>query len=484
VRWDDEADYVVVGSGAGGATVAMTFAEAGRSTLVVEEGLWHRRDDFKEDLHSSMATLFRDFGGQVARGRSVIPLLEGCTVGGTTVMNGALVHRLPEAVHAEWCRDAGIGAALPYARIDECAARIEKDLGTRANLAELLPTLPVGHTLARLRWRHAAMTRNAPGCQESGRCLQGCPTGGKMSLEASYVPRAIRAGARLREGQRAREIVLEGGRAVGVSVRDGSGRVARLRARRAVVVSAGVIQSPRLLWASGLRHAHLGKHFQCHPGAGVVGLLPTTMRATVGPPQGVEITQFLDEGIKLATQLLPPELVLGRAAVAGTSLRKLLARADRLSAWTTSVRSRAEGSLSFSRFRAPSVTYTPASEDVERLRRGAWLLAQLLFELGAETVFPCIASAPPALVRDELDAILSASLDPRDYGISVGHMFGTCRMGGQPQSSVVSPRLEVWGARDLYVIDASVLPTTTGLNPQHAIMSIAMLAAQNILATD
>jgi choline dehydrogenase-like flavoprotein len=479
--WDEEADFVIIGSGAAGATAAVTLAENGFGTLVLEEGRWVRREDFKEDLFSAMRMLFRDFGAQMTRGGAVMPVLEGCAVGGSTVMNGAIIHRLPEAVHAAWAQDKGIADISPFSQIESYADSIESDLGIKRNLGSLLKTLPISATLRRLGWAHEAMLRNAPGCRASGRCLQGCPTGGKWSLEASYIPRAVRAGARVHSEHKAQKIIFEKDRAVGVKAVH-QGKIKMYRARRGIVVAAGVLHSPELLWRSGVgNRAHLGRHFQCHLGIGIVGLLDRPIVSIQGPPQGIEIQAFQSDYIKLATQLVPPELTLARTPLAGRELTALLSEVDRFSSWTASVRSEAEGRLRRGVTGKFYLEFRPSPRDLERIRTSLWRLGQLLFEMGAERVFPGIIG-PDSLPRDltdrrDVDRIKTMPLDPKYYLTSVGHLFGTCRMGSDPQQSVVDPHFRVHGTRGLHVIDASVFPSNTGVNPQHSIMSLAMHAS-------
>jgi len=477
-----EADYVVIGSGAAGATVAVSLGEHGRSTIVLEEGGFHRKDDFTADLYGALATLFRDFGAQVARGRAIVPVLEGRCVGGSTVMNGAITHRLPKEIHDGWCEDAAIAASLPFSDLEKHAARIEEDLGIRANLSPVLEGLPAAAALRRLGWAHQPMRRSAPGCQASGRCLQGCPSGGKLSMEASYIPRAIRAGAILLDRHRATRIVAAGGRATGLVVRDPRGGRRLVSARKAVILAAGALQSPLLLRTSGLGGAHVGRHFQCHLGAGTTALLDRPVRSVEGPPQGIEVFEFDADGIKLATQLLPPELLLARTPVAGRALSDLLRQWRSISSWTGSVRSEAEGRVSGTALGRVSIRFDPSPRDMERLRDAIWRMARLLFELGAVRVFPGVFGAPVELrAPGEADAIRSAPLDPRAYLLGVGHIFGTCRMGGDPAASVVAPDFRVHGTENLYVVDASVFPSNIGVNPQLAIMTLARHAAHGIL---
>jgi choline dehydrogenase-like flavoprotein len=59
-------------------------------------------------------------------------------------------------------------------------------------------------------------------------------------------------------------------------------------------------------------------------------------------------------------------------------------------------------------------------------------------------------------------------------------MFGTARMGVTPKHGVVDTDFTVHGTENLYVVDSSVFPTNTGVNPQHPIMGIAMHAAKRL----
>jgi choline dehydrogenase-like flavoprotein len=490
VRWDSEADFIVVGTGAAGATAGMVLAEARQDILLLEEGGWYQTKDFTEDLFSTMAHLLRDFGAQVAYGRSVFPVMQASCVGGTTVINGAIVHRLPHQVYREWAKDRAIAKGLEWDNLERSALTIERDLGIKANLGPLLSGLPVTNALKRLGWRHQAMVRNAPECQHTGRCLQGCPSGGKLSMERSYIPRALTAGARLRARCRVERILIEQHRAVGVMAcerldpkEDGGSRRLYFRARRGVVLAAGAVHTPLLLLRSGIRNPQIGRHFQCHPGTAVVALFDRPTVELEGPPMGHEILEF--EGIKLASQTLPLELLPARLPACGRELTELLGRAKYLSAWTCTIKSTAEGTVKPSWGGRAHIRFTPSPEDMGCLRMATGLLSKFLFELGARTVYPGVWGLPAQLTSpDQLDLIERASLDPRDHSIVAGHLFGTCRLGSDPRRSVVGPDFQVHGIHGLSVIDASMFPSNIGVNPQHSIMALAMCAAEKMLARE
>jgi choline dehydrogenase-like flavoprotein len=481
--WTEETDYLVIGSGAAGATAGLELALAGKNVIVLEEGGWHKKESFTEDIYGAMSTLFRDFGMQIARGKSITLLLDGCAVGGSTIMNGAIVHRLPESVYAEWSRDAGIKKNIPFRTIEKYSESLERELKVDRRIEKQLETFPVSRVLRDRHWSYNAMLRNAPHCRGTDRCLQGCPTGGKWSMEASFLPQMLAAGGKLYDHHRVVNILHERGKATGVRCANGK----TLHARKAVILAAGALHSPRLLkkLGGGFRNSEIGKHFQCHLSVGITGQLTRPNLEVVGPPQGIEINEFQERGIKFATQPTPPELVLSRSSLVGDELLETLFLRDQFSGWMTSIRSTAEGSVSSSFLGGTSARFDPSAEDLESVRFSLYQLTEFLFDLGATRVFPGISgpkSVPTEInSRGEAKKLLSLPLDPRLYVLSAGHLFGTCRMGSDPATSVVSPQFAVHGVKQLYVVDASIFPTNTGVNPQHSIMALARHAANQIM---
>src|SRR5512139_2376365 len=91
----DAADVVVIGSGAAGATAARVLTEAGIDVVVLEEGPHVPTESLRGDVYTSFRRMWRDMGFQVARGRSFTPILQGSCIGGTTAINGAIIHRMP-----------------------------------------------------------------------------------------------------------------------------------------------------------------------------------------------------------------------------------------------------------------------------------------------------------------------------------------------------------------------------------------------------
>ena len=98
----ERCDVVVVGSGAGGASVARLLAEGGLDVIVAEEGELHDASTYTTDPLAALGRLYRDGGLTVLEGRPAIPMPVGRCVGGTTVINSGTCVRTPGDVLRRW----------------------------------------------------------------------------------------------------------------------------------------------------------------------------------------------------------------------------------------------------------------------------------------------------------------------------------------------------------------------------------------------
>ncbi len=81
---DELFDYVIVGSGAAGATAARVLVDTGARVAVVEEGPAVATAEFRDQLFPAFRRMFRGMGTQIAHGRAEIPVIQGSCLGGST----------------------------------------------------------------------------------------------------------------------------------------------------------------------------------------------------------------------------------------------------------------------------------------------------------------------------------------------------------------------------------------------------------------
>ncbi|MCA9544087.1 MAG: GMC family oxidoreductase [Myxococcales bacterium] len=490
-RVDVEADYVVVGSGAGGAAAASVLARAGYKVAIVEAGPWRAPQDYPSTTYGAMRDLFDNWGLQVALGKSISPVVQARCVGGTTVINSAICVRTPGDIFRQWAREWGV----PEQGLSASVWRHQDDLEQEL-CAELVPPASRGRSTElaleaaeKLGFKeHHVMTRYVKGCQGSGQCLQGCRNLTKQSTNVNLVPEVRARGGVVLSCAPVDKVVMKRGEAVGVTGRfihpgnRSKGAGFFVRARKGVFVAASATYTPVILMRSGIRHPKLGHFFRAHPGAGVFGVYDEPIDMNVGATQGWASIGFRDSpGIKLETLAIPPEMIASRLSGGGTALMSKLSEYRHLAMWVHSIRAETAGRVR-NLGGKPFVTYSLDLPDMHRLRAGLYLTAQMHFAAGAKAIIPGIHGLPYKLGPDDLELIKHAPLEHRRYITIMTHLFGGAVMGGDPRTSVCDPTGKVRGTRNLFVSDAAAIPTVLGVNPQHTIMGLARHFAERQVA--
>ena len=498
IAWEDpaegplelEVDYVVVGSGAGGASAAVTLARGGAEVAIVEAGAWRDAEHYPHSTYGSLRDLMDDWGATVAMDRAFWPIVQARTMGGTTVVNSAICVRTPDDIFAQWERERGIGGLRD--RVLAHQDRLEREL----SVEEVPPAARGRSNLLAKKGDEAAgfdghyMRRYVKGCEGSGQCLQGCRALRKQSTNLNYVPETMERGGTVLSCAPVSRIVIEGARAIGVRGRfvhprtRQKGRPFFVRARKSVFVAASVTHTPVLLRRSGIKNRYVGEEFRAHPGTGVFGVYDEPVDMNVGATQGWASTKFREHpGLKLETLAIPPELVASRLSGAGVELMRRLAEYRHIAMWCHAVRAESVGTVRPAPFSdKPMVRYGLDRADMERFRQGMILLAKQHFAAGAKEIIPGIQGMPYKLTPDEVGLLDDAPLDPRRYIAILSHLFGGAIMGADPARSVVDGSGRVHGHPGLVIADAAVIPSNLGVNPQHTIMALAAVFAEDALA--
>ena len=491
----EKADAVVIGSGAGGAVVAKELAEAGLSVIVLEEGAYFQRDDYAEGAPwERVSKLYRDAGLTLAWGRPAVPIPMGKAVGGTTVVNSGTCFRAPDSVLRQWERDWGI-AGIDPATMDPIFRRVEETISVRPVPWEIIGrNAEVFHRgVEALGYHGQPIQRNIDGCRGCGVCAFGCPSDAKQAMHLSYLPRAAAHGAKIYARCRARRILVEGRRAAGVEadildVASDSVR-GRLRVEASIVaLAAGTIHTPALLMANGLalESGQTGRNLRVHPALTVSALFEEEVCAWRGTLQSYYVDELLEShGVLLeATSLLPG---VGAAATGeiGDELKEELARYRRVASVGIFVSDSSKGrvvrGLGPNWWTSPIMLYRLNQQDADRLLRGIALAARIYLAAGATAVFTGIPGVPPITDNDGLSPLEKQSVSPELLTLVGFHPMGTCRMGRHPGTSVVGPFGETHSVRGLFVVDASVFPSSVGVNPQVTIMALATRTAFHIV---
>jgi choline dehydrogenase-like flavoprotein len=118
--------------------------------------------------------------------------------------------------------------------------------------------------------------------------------------------------------------------------------------------------------------------------------------------------------------------------------------------------------------------------DVAKLRRAVALVARLLFEAGAREVYPGVRRHAVLCGAGDLAALESARVRAGDFDMMAFHPMGTARMAADAERGAVGRDGALFACRAVHVADASLLPSSCGVNPQLTIMALATRVAEQI----
>jgi choline dehydrogenase-like flavoprotein len=403
-------------------------------------------------------------------------------VGGTTIVNSGTCYRAPERVFRRWREEQGL-AWFTREAMDPYYARVEAML--RVERARFELTGGVGRVVARgaekMGMRHRPVDRNAPDCDGQGVCCFGCPTGAKRSTDVSYVPGALERGAQLVTAARVDGIDVVAGRARGVRARLASGKRLRVKAE-AVVIAGGALMTPLVLRQAGVCTSSpaLGKNLSIHPATKTLALFDEAIDMAHGIPQGYSIDELEHEGIMFEGGSVPLEIMGVSVPWVGKRFVDLMARYRNLALFGFMIEDTSRGEVRPGAGGSPLILYNLNRRDAARMQKAMAIMCEVFLAAGARRVYPMIPGMEELSTLNEVRQLRAMSLGPTAFDVTAYHPLGTCRIGTDPETSVLGPDFETHEVERLFVADGSAVPSALGVNPQMTIMSMALRAAEII----
>jgi choline dehydrogenase-like flavoprotein len=296
----------------------------------------------------------------------------------------------------------------------------------------------------------------------------------------SELPRAVRAGARVRSPARVERLLMENGRAVGVEAGRSDGGGPYSVSARAVVLAGGALGTPELLLRQRLGGRHVGRHLHIHPACWVGARFDgQAVSGWDGVMQSWRVDEWLDRGLFLEATFTPLAFGAHWLRGAGLTWKERVARYGELAVIGVHLADASEGRVRVDGKGRLRVRYSLSNADAHKLTFGIARAAQIHFAAGAEEAYPQVGGI--AAVRPGGERALEESLiGPSALRLEAFHPMGTARMGARARDSVVDTDGAVRELEGVYVADASVLPSALGANPMLTIMACARRIARGL----
>ena len=487
-------DVVIIGSGAGGGTVAQELSPLCRDGVriaVLEKGSKLRDEEFTGREVEMAKALYEDAGGFLTA-EQTMTLAFGSAYGGSTVVYTGTSLLPPERVLRRW-NVPGLAFADVEQRARKYMAENNVHLLEEALLNENNRLFVAG--CRQLGYSAQQFPVNLKGCRGSSLCNLGCPNQAKQGTHRVQLPRAERNGVEVVtrcDVQRIENKKIlarvsekpEGNKGEPSTWEAGDYQIDA----KIVVVCAGAVNSPALLLRSGFGRSlqRLGHGFTCHPALIMIAEHSRPITNAVGHPKSFYLDQFAEsDHFLLETCMYFPFTTAKAMAGFGEDHSRFMNAFPRLQMILVLACDEVDdhNRVTVDSNGRAVVHYRFTPQVIHGLVHGAITSAKISFAAGAVRAHLPVSHSPVTERADleRLDQIAeNAEFKPGKLPISAAHLQGGCAMGGGHEDSVTDSYGRVHGVPWLYVADSSLFPNSLEINPYLTIMALADRVAESI----
>ncbi|OGU75254.1 MAG: hypothetical protein A2V93_00925 [Ignavibacteria bacterium RBG_16_34_14] len=490
-----EGDVIIIGSGAAASVLAKGLVENGRRVLMIERGNHEIPETFNENEMEMVSRLFQDGAIQAARDFR-FTVFQGSCVGGSTVLNNAVCFKMPEPVLDKWNKNFNTG--LNKTEVMKSMDRVWDMIGTNRMNGDKdsgngkVRLNPGGYLFKegckKLGYDSPpnitdSVNANISGCLGCGYCNIGCQYNKKLSMLTTILPETQKKYGKenleIIAGCEAIKLSKNGSGISYVECQFNSGRKIKVYGKT-FVVSAGAISSSILLLKSKLGIENVGENLSFNVGSQLTAAYPYKIDSY----DGLQISHYMkispDTGYIMESWFNPP--MFQSTAMPGwfEDHYNNMKRYDRLACVGILAGSESNAKVRVAGLTGREIDYTPTKKDFQTLLAGLELAGEIMLASGAESVMPNTFKYYEFRTNDEVKRLHEVIKDPSEITLGTGHPQGGNILSGSEEKGVVNPEFKVFGFNNLYICDASVFPTSIGVNPQLTVMGLADYAVQFI----
>ncbi len=486
-------DIVIVGSGAGGGTVAKELSDLckrGVKIALLELGPHHvAAENNREELAMAQRYYFSGGGFQTTTQDMTLAFAKG--VGGSTNVYTGVTFKLPETAVKKW--------NVPGISLDDLDPRMEKYLQENgahfedeANINQNNQRFKAG--CEKLGWHVDQFAINTRNCAGLGTCNLGCPRSAKQGTAVVQIPKAEQNGVQVIPNCRVERIdgndilaTITPQENISAISTDQTHHSYRIKAKK-IILCAGAVNTPAILMRSFGKTFNpvIGRYLTCHPALIMAAEHPDKVDGTQGPPKNYYSEQFVKSDRFLLESCMYFPFSFSRNLVGfGTQVDEFISRYPYLQMTIALVLDDAhhENRISINKQGEAQVHYKLDKKIQSSFVKAIRASAKLMFTAGANRLH-----APGSKQffihqheADQLEQLITEKyFKLGQASIASAHLMGGCKMGESPKHSVTNSWGKVHGQANLYVADGSLFPSCSEVNPYLTIMALADRVAEGV----
>jgi len=466
-------EFLVIGSGPGGAVCANKLTRYGFRTAIFESGFKFSENEFDEFSYNQFRYQYKHAGISTTIGRANISYVEGMTVGGGSEINSGLYHKIPESILQMWRKHYGLLDVEPD-KLEKYFKIVESDLNISYLPQNCVPLVSLKLKIGAdsLGWKVKEVPRWIKYSDSES------SAGEKMSMTKTYLKKGLIDDRDIYEGYSVYKIKRLGEQWLVYYVNNN--KKSNIKVKN-VVLAAGTIGTPLILKRSGISKL-AGKTLKMHPTIKVVALFNEDVNYDgMGVPVH-QVTEFFPDytfGCSISSKPYIKLAILDHYECLG----KIDYLWKKMAIYYAAIIPEGSGKIiNTPFFNDPIITYQLSKKDKYNLSEGLKKLCKLLLSSGAIELYPCINESQIIKSTDDISK-LPKRIDPRITSLMSVHLFSSCPMGEDKEICVTNSYGKVHGEENLYVSDASILPSAMGVNPQGSLMAFAHRNIDKIISS-
>ena len=455
-------DFIVVGSGSGGGSLAYYLNKSGAKVLLVEAGKFYRKDTFPKTEAETSAHLY--WGGGIEFGKDGrMGFLRTKMVGGSSVVYQCLMDRFDDNAFDAWKDESGVDW-FTSAEMEKHYNQVESDLvlhtftpEERNGNAKLFVKAcdEIGY-----KWDNLRRGQSNCGAEKGNDCigcLGGCFRDSKQSSLVAFIQKAEKEGLEIITETEIHKVEPNSDTCKIYGLQNG--KQVSFEGKK-VILSGGAFGSTKMMTLSGYKSKlpALGKKFSSHPQFMWLGFQNEIVDAHKGMFQSVasKDENFRRDGFKLENVFVSPISVGILMNVTGAKHQDYIKKYRYMQCIEVAVRDENIGEIQCDNKGKLTIVKPLTDQDKTRRDKGLNAIENILSKAGATEIFKSNFY----------------------FGL---HLMGGCVMGTNASKSVVNPEFQVHGEKTLYIADSSIYPNAPGINPGLTIKSLGHRLATQLI---
>ncbi len=457
-------DFLIIGSGPGGALTAWELKKNKKKVLLIESGSFHNLDSCKPYSTLEMEQKYKYGGLNPTFNNPKISYVEGNCAGGGSEINSGFYHRTPRDILNNWANTFKI-EQFAHSDLESHFKIIEKEIFVShlpKNVKAAKASLKLKEGADILGWKSMEVPRWYK-FNEDG-------TGRKQSMTETYLKWFLEDGGRLISNLKAKKIKYKkNGWEVSCKKLDSNENLSITT--KYLFLCGGAISTPFLLKASGISE-NIGKTLQMHPTVKAIAEYDEIINyKEMGVPvhQIKEFAPSISFGCSISSK---PHLALAMLDN-DKYINRINTNWEMMAIYYAMILPEGKGKVIKLPFSDdPLIKYNLSNNDLELLSDGLKKMCELLLHSGAKNIYPSIKNFGAIRTFKDINKI-PAILSKNKTSLMTIHLFSSCPMGEDTNICPVNSFGQVFKHKNLFINDGSLLPTAPGVNPQGTIMAIA-----------